>query len=385
MTIAPSQPVRSANPGIVPPWLQGIGVPLPGTAAPTPATPAAPAPAPTAPTSAAVSAAKLGQSQLTRDAIGFIPMPNGDVVVVDVPDAPTSTHTRSFQGSQLGGQQFDMRREQQRVEDTVKEVQAKYAQLGVRPEEGNDHVVARFDPQLDNAFYSPKAIPEMGVPADSITVGVDPRDGTPFAVAEDVVAHELGHRLIDHMTSHGKLSLLPTSEDVAIHESLADTFASMVDDDDWVIGDKLSEPVRIMNHPEQLGHPGKVSDLKKVLAPGSEFMHPIELRDGDVARDERTGEPIMVPDWHVVAGIPNKAASIIGDELGRDAMSKIYFKAVREDLRPGKEIEGLAVAVMQSAKDLYGADSHEFQVTEKAWDQVGVLDLVKDQVAALKR
>lgn len=376
MTTAPTQPLISGNPGIVPPWLQGAGRPVtPPATSPAPAV----TPSPTVPVPGSIHAG----AQAARDAIGYIPRADGSVIVVEIPDGPGAA--RSIRGGSLGSVRFDMTREQQRLEQTVADVQAKYAAHGITAAEGNGPVVARFEPRFHNAAYAPEGIKEFGSPADSITVGVDPRSNTPFAKAEDVVAHELAHRVIDHMT-HGKLSLQPTSEDVAIHESLADTFASMmVDTDDWQIGEDLGEPVRVMDHPDRLGHPGTVADLTRVLAPGSEFMHPIELSNGDVARDRRTGDPVEVPDWHVVAGIPNKAATMIGNELGRDKLSDIYLKAVRENLRPGQEIEGLAVAVMQSAKDLYGASSHEFQATKDAWDAVGVLDLVKKQAAEQQR
>ena len=375
MTIAIAQPARTGNPGIVPPWLQGPRpvTPTPVTGVPTPA-PGVPTPAPGVPTPA------------TRNALVAVPLPNGQVVIVDVPDgmlpdrgggqdnrAPTPR--RGFGAVEGARRGVDVQAEQQRVDGIVRDIQAKYTDLGIRPDEGNDPVKAFFVPSFPNAAYAPQGYRDaklgIDLPADSIGVGVDPRSGRSFAEADDVVAHELAHRIIDHMTP-GKLSMHPMSEDVAVHESLADTFASLVDRDDWVLGEQLVKPVRVMDKPEQLGHPGHVDDLKRVLAPGSEYVVP-------VGRDRRTGEVVTAPDWHVVAGIPNKAASIIGDELGRDKLGEIYIKAVREGVRPGQEIEGLAVAVLQSAKDLYGADSREFQVTQNAWDAVGVLDLLKAQ------
>ncbi|MEO6866562.1 MAG: M4 family metallopeptidase, partial [Gaiellales bacterium] len=199
-----------------------------------------------------------------------------------------------------------------------------------------------------------------------ITVGVDPRDMQPFTNAKDVIAHELAHRIVHHMVKQ-PLSMSATSADVAIHETLADTFASLVDDKDWIIGDKLSEPIRVMNDPGQLGHPGHVEDLARVMAPDSPFMHP-------VGKSARTGKTVLAPDWHAVAGIPNRAASIIGDALGREKLGKIYFQAVREHLQPGKQLQGLAAAVLLSAQDLYGAESREFKTTADAWAAVGVLD-----------
>lgn len=367
MNLAAPNPVRSGNPGIVPPWLQRPVSPAPGQPTPAPTTPA-PAPTPAEP--AATRDAVAG-----RDALTFIPLGDGTGILVDVPEGggflPRSQPGRAFRGEQGGG--TTLAREQQRLEQTVAEVQAEFAKLGVRESEGNGPVNATFNPRYPNASYAPEGVPELGVPADSITVGVDPRDRTPFTKAKDVVAHELSHRIIDHMTG-GKLGMSPLSEDVAVHESLADTFAALVDDDEWVIGDELVEPIRDMQDPERLGHPDHVNDLKRILRPGSEFMHP-------VGRDRRTGEIVEAPDWHVVAGIPNKAAAIIGDTLGRDTLGKIYIKAVRENVRPNQEIEGLALAVLQSAKDLYGTNSREFQVTKDAWDSVGVLELLQQQAA----
>ncbi len=322
MTIAIAQPARTGNPGIVPPWLQG---PRPIQPNPAPGAPATPAPQPEVPTAA------------TRDALVAVPLSNGQVVILDVPEgmipgghdhaheAPTSR--RGFGARDGARAGVDVQREQQRIDDAVEQIQAAYAKLGIKDSEGNDPVKAYFRPDFPNAAYAPDGYRDYDLPADSIGVGIDPRSGHSFAEAPDVVAHELAHRIIDHMTT-GKLSMHPMSEDVAIPESLADTFAALVDRDDWTMGEQLVEPVRIMDHPERLGHPGHVKDLKAILRPGGEHMVP-------VGRDRNTGEVIEAPDWHVVAGIPNKAATIIGDELGRDKLGEIYIKAVREGVRPG--------------------------------------------------
>jgi len=321
---------HTGNPGIVPPWLQG------GTR-------------PTTPPPVGTTPARHGAPDPLADLLGTLAARTGAI---------------------------DVAREQVRLEETVARIQASFGALGIRESEGNDPVTARFNPRYPNASYAPNGVPSKGVPVDSITVGVDPRSMRPYTEADDVVAHELAHRVIDHMTT---LDMSPFSEDVAVHESLADTFAALVDDDDWVIGDQLVSPVRVMDDPEQLGHPDHVNDLDRVFAPDSEFMHPVKLANGDVVRDPMTDEPVLVPDWHVIAGIPNKAATLIGNELGREKLGEIYLKAVREHVNPGEEIEGLASAVMQSAEELYGADSRESQVTQAAWDAVGMLELVRPQ------
>ncbi len=372
MTSAIAQPARTGNPGIVPPWLQGPRPVTPPATGETPATGTTPTPA--LPTPA------------TRDALVAVPLPNGDVAILDVPTGAAPAHDQGGEQIPRPGRGFgavtdahrgvNVAAEQRRIDDTVAKIQAKFSDLGIRDSEGNSPVKAYFRPDFPNAAYAPEGYADYDLPRDSIGVGIDPRSGRSFAEADDVVAHELAHRIIDHMTPQ-RLSMHPMSEDVAVHESLADTFAALVDRDDWVLGEELVQPVRIMDKPERLGHPGHVDDLKQVLAPGSEFQVP-------VGRDRRTGKVVTAPDWHVVAGIPNKAAAIIGDELGRDKLGEIYIKAVREGVQPGREIEGLATAVLQSAKELYGTDSREFQVTKDAWDAVGVLDLLRERVGTTR-
>jgi hypothetical protein len=350
---------RSVNPGIVPPWLQHApGEVAPGTGQ------AAEAPAPTPVTTArrggegALATARESIKQLATmtpgtheakfadgDVIGFLP----DGTIVRIPARPQPDRGRIEQVLQ---------REQDKSQALVEDVRGFFTKLGVTDAEGNDDdVVVEFLPDFDNAAYIPEA--------DHIHIGIDPRTGHSFADGRDVIAHEYSHRIIDRL-SHG---LQLGGEDSAIHESLADTFAAAYDGD-WTMGEDLGEPIRIMDHPERMGHPGHVADLDRVLAPGSPFMHEEETRSGRI---------VEVPDMHVVAGIPNKAASIIGDELGKPTMAKIYINALRDYVRPGRQIEGLAAATMLATKDLFGAESHEFDVVEQAWDRVGVLDLLKEQ------
>lgn len=301
------------------------------------------------------------------------------IVVVDVPDSVVGhehTHGESTPGRGFGALDTGIRgaefaREQARIESTVRDVQARFAKLGVTEAEGNGPVKALFIPNFPNAAYAPEGVPRLGMPADSIGIGIDPRSGRSFAEAEDVIAHELAHRVVTHMARQ-PLSMSPISEDVAVHESLADTFAALIDDDqEWVLGEDLASPVRIMDRPEQLGHPGSVKDLDGALGPNGSLMV-------SIGTNRRTGEAIKAPDWHAVAGIPNKAASIIGKELGKEDLGKIYLNAIRKYVAPGQEIEGLARATMKSAAELYGANSRELQATKDAWDAVGVLELIKE-------
>lgn len=327
MTSIAMQPVRTGNPGIVPPWLQG---------------------------------------SVGTGAVGAVPTaPGTDAVLAHAWISPFGADVEAYLHDALRGarQSRSDSAGQQQVEEVVARVQEAYARLGVTDAEGNGPVHAEYHPEFPNAAYAPNGDREYGFRPDSINIGVDPRTGQSFADATDVIAHELGHRIVEHMTG-GTFDNSPASEDVAVNESLADTFASLVDDDDWVIGDELAEPIRDMAHPERMGHPGSVAELKDVLAPGSPFLYPATTT---------SGRTVMLPDWHVVAGVPNKAAAIIGDRLGREKLGEIYLDAVRNHVRGGGRISGLAKATIQSAADLFGTDSRELQVTADAWRAVGLL------------
>lgn len=373
MTVAP---VRSGNPGIVPEWLQGTRPSAPSTDVTEPSTgretgsgtPPSATPGHSRRESP-VDAARAGAEEIE---VVVYPVPIGTGATV--PSRPVSGVLRredAPEGPEAPEELpptkvFDEAAESTRLRTKVDEVRDFFRDLGVRDDEGNDAGIARFNPRYPNASYSPVGIPEKRVPADSITVGVIPREGRSLVDAEDVVAHEWAHRIIHHMTG-GQLESSPLAGDNAVHESLADTFAAAFDSEDWSLGEDVGKPMRVLDKPEQLGHPGSVADLERIFGPGGEgkFIMP-------VGTDQR-GRLVLVPDPHVVAAVPNKAAALIGEELGRDTMAKIYVNALRDHLEPGGAIGGLATAVMQSAEELYGADSRELSATKDAWRAVGLL------------
>ncbi len=298
-----------------------------------------------------------------------------DVIIViprDTSRERQSFGTGGYEAARQGPSQQQMQR---RLESTVADIQAKYAQLGIRPSEGNGRMISTYVPQYENAAYLPKGgrlSNGVVIPDDSIIVGRDSRSGQPFLESEDVIAHELGHRILDHITKQ-PLSLDPRSQDAALHESIADTFAALIDDvDPWTLGEELVEPVRHMDHPEVQGDPGTIAEMNAGIRSG-QWDTPIGL-------DERLNE-VTATDPHWLAGVPNKAASIIGAQLGRDTLGKIYIDALRKYVGPGQKFEGFAVATMRSAIDLFGPKSREALATRDAWDAVGVLDLVTAQLS----
>ena len=76
---------------------------------------------------------------------------------------------------------------------------------------------------------------------------------------------------------------------------------------------------------------------------------------------------------HTNSAIPNHAAYLIGDQLGKDAMARIYAQTITEHIDKDVDFEKLAHGTWQSATELYGAKSPEVEAVEDAWN--GVLEL----------
>lgn len=236
----------------------------------------------------------------------------------------------------------------------VDEVVDYYRSIGVTAAEGAEQIGVTFEPGYANAHYD--------LLKDEMVIGVDPRSGRSFADSKDVVAHELGHR-IAMRTGAIDLNSTGNGENAAVQEHIADVFSAAFDKDDWTLGEDLGTPVRDMKNPGSLGHPGTVAEAERGMRDGS-LMVPARTRDGRV---------VQIPNWHDVAEVPNRAASMIGDAIGRDEMAKLYLETLRTRTEPGMGMSQFAKAVTLTAGDMFGAKSSQVQATLDAWQAVGLL------------
>lgn len=289
----------------------------------------------------------------TDDALGV------DIVIVRVPRTPdgieSRDHGHGLRGRSLPGRPTDS----QALADArkaVDEVVGYYRSIGVTAAEGAEKIHVEFDPSYPNAHYD--------LIADEMVIGVDPRSGRSFADSKDVVAHELGHR-IAMRTGAIDLHGANQGENAAVQEHVADVFSAAFDKDDWTLGEDLGRPVRDLANPGRLGHPSTVADVERGIRDGS-LLVPARTRDGRV---------VQVPNWHDVAEVPNRAASMIGDAIGRDDMAKLYLETLRNRAEPGMSMSEFAKAVTLTAKDMYGARSSQLRATLDAWQAVGLLKL----------
>lgn len=237
----------------------------------------------------------------------------------------------------------------------VDEVVRYYRSIGITAAEGAEQIDVSFDPTYPNAHY------DLG--RDEMVIGADPRTGRSFADAKDVVAHELGHRIALRTGLISRSGNDRAHENAALQEHVADVFAAAFDQDDWIIGEDLGQPIRNMANPRRLGHPATMEEANRGLESGS-LVVPEQLPDG------RT---VGLPNWHAIAEVPNRAASMIGDAIGRDNLAKLYVETLRSHATPKMTMGGFAKAVTQTAQDLYGAGAPEVRATLDAYRAVGLL------------
>lgn len=75
---------------------------------------------------------------------------------------------------------------------------------------------------------------------------------------------------------------------------------------------------------------------------------------------------------HVNSSITNHAAYLIAQEIGREKLGQIYYRALTVYLTPNSDFSDARQAVVQSAIDLYGEGSEEAAAANSGFDSVGI-------------
>lgn len=282
---------------------------------------------------------------------GTLRVPGGRIVLV-----PSGGSTNGRLGAiNLGApaERTPTAAERSAAEQALEGARAFFTKLGVGPDEGNDGTLPiRFLADYPNASYSRKSSGE-----EAMNIGINPKSNTSYAMAKDVIAHEYAHRIVRHI-----LDQPGVGEAGVVNESLADTFAAAIDTRNWTIGED-AQP----NGIRSMINPGRVEDELRLT------------RDKKIRRPENMDEYLKLSmntdkgGVHINVGIPNKAAALIGESLGRDAMAQIYLEAIRNDMPRGGGILELAEATAGSAERLFGAHSKQHNAVLDAWSAVGVI------------
>ncbi len=201
--------------------------------------------------------------------------------------------------------------------------------------------------EMDNAFWNGQAM-FYGNGDQAFTA--------PLAKALDVAGHEMAHGVIQ-----AEANLEYYGESGAINESFADVFGTMIDRDDWKLGEDVvntsifpSGALRNMENPHNGGN--GLNDA------GWQPAHTSEQYFGD---EDNGGV-------HINSGIPNRAYYIFATAVGKDKAEQVYYRALSYYLTKSSQFADLRLAVVQSAADLYGNGSAEVQAAQNAFEVVGI-------------
>ncbi len=180
----------------------------------------------------------------------------------------------------------------------------------------------------------------------------------PLAGGLDVAAHEMTHGVVEKTAN-----LEYKFQSGAINESMADIFGTMVDRDDWRVGEDV---VKLNAFPS-----GALRDLAdphnggtNLNSPGWQPSHMNEYVQLDETQDHGG--------VHINSGIPNKAYYLYATAITKDKAEKVYYRALNVYLTRSSNFADLRLAVVKAAGDLYGVNSNEVTQAGLAFDGVGI-------------
>lgn len=184
----------------------------------------------------------------------------------------------------------------------------------------------------------------MKVPDRVMQLGTFSLRDVPTTRSADLVRHEYTHYVLASTLLPHRMA---SADAESIHESLADTFAAVLDDD-WTIGEELFDDGRVLRSmsnpadgiaPKEWGYRKLPAKLSEITEPGAS---------------------------HANAGIPSRAAYLIGEQLGRERLASLYVDALANHLDRGLNFHTLADAVYAAARP------QEREVVRAAWQDVGI-------------
>lgn len=209
---------------------------------------------------------------------------------------------------------------------------------------------------------------------------------TRFTIDSDIIGHELGHAMTDHINS-----LVYESQSGAINEHISDVLGIMVkqyfggksvrdtfsnnkitpqkvDESNWLIGEEVLIDIK-----------GVKYALRSMEKPGTAYVnHPIIGTD-DQPNSFADYKELPLDDdnggVHKYSGFLNRAFCLAAKKLGGyawDHVGPIWYDALFH-LKPNATFIELAKATIQSAETKFGAKSKEADAVRYAWAKVNIL------------
>ena len=169
----------------------------------------------------------------------------------------------------------------------------------------------------------------------------------PDPKALDIAAHEWTHGIIEHT-----VNLEYRFQSGALNESFSDIFGAMVDGEDWLIGeDEVADGAwRDLQNPHNYGQPAHMDEYLDL---------DLEVDNGGVHRN---------------SGIPNRAAYLVAEAIGREKTAQIYFHILDAFyLTPRSQFYDCRFVAERAAGDLFGDGSPEVAAVSAAYDAVGII------------
>ncbi len=182
----------------------------------------------------------------------------------------------------------------------------------------------------------------------------------PLSGGLDVAAHEMTHGIVEHTAG-----LEYKSQSGALNESIADIFAVMVDSDDWLLGEDI---VNADYFPS--GALRNLADPHNGGTRGTNGWQPSHMNQYVELPESEEGDNGGV---HVNSGIPNRAAFLMAQEIGRARTAQIYYHLLSNYLTPTSQFIDCRLAAEQSAVDLFPDEPQVLEAVSNAFDVVGIV------------
>jgi len=178
----------------------------------------------------------------------------------------------------------------------------------------------------------------------------------PLARGLDVAGHEMSHGVIQ-----ATANLEYEGESGALNESFADIFGTMIDRDDWLIGEDV---VRVGAFPS--GALRSLSDPHNGAA-SNDFDNGWQPK----TYNERYKGTENNGGVHINSGIPNHAYYLFATAVGKEKAERVFYRALSLYLTKSSKFIDCRIAVIKAATDLYGAS--DATAAGQAFDKVGIL------------
>jgi bacillolysin len=212
------------------------------------------------------------------------------------------------------------------------------------------NVVDEDGTELDNAYWNGKAMfyGNGNILFKSLAGGLD------------VGGHEMTHGVVQNTAN-----LDYQGESGAINESMADIFGFMMDSTDWLLGEDV---------------------VNKQFYPSGALRSLQDPHNGGNSLNDRGYQPKQVNEQylgsqdnggvHINSGIPNHAFYLLANAIGKVKAAGLFYKALSTYLTQNAQFIDLRLAVIQSAKDVYGGNASEVIQVGLAFDGVGITEKV---------